>query len=184
MGRKILWIGVIIVAIALFIFLILRQEKKDQRSFNKYEFPETIQVENFTNYQKADTIIMILANKIMKWDSIRVLVYYMHDGTNQNGEIELYGIVQRIPFYPYNYLILLNKNLSFYKLKETLCHEFIHIDQYRDPIYNLQIFGDIAVYKGDTIKLREVPYDQRPFEQMAFRNQERILKELDKFLYE
>jgi len=48
-----------------------------QREFNKFYFPETLIVHNHTNNLKADTITMIILNKIMKYDDLTVEIYVL-----------------------------------------------------------------------------------------------------------
>jgi hypothetical protein len=47
--------------------------------------------------------------------------------------------------------------------------------QLQDPV--------IMIYKGDTLSLIDVPYDERPFEIEALRNDSEVLKDLNRLLY-
>ena len=174
-------LGVIIV-ISLFIMLIIIEKKRVERPFNKFTFPETVMVTNGTEYNKADTIIMVLANKILKMDTIDVKVYYIPNVV-QGEETEFYGIVQQLPFSKHKYLILLNDKLSLLELKTTLSHEFVHINQYERS--DLYVYGNIYDWKNEKDKFfTDIKYEDRPFEKEAFFKQNKIRKELDKYLYE
>jgi hypothetical protein len=47
-----------------------------------------------------------------------------------------------------------------------------------------EIDGHYAIWKGDTLDMLEVKYEDRPFEKEAFRNQDMVSKELKKLLYD
>jgi len=173
---------VVIAIVSLFIILIIVQKKKDARPFNQFTFPETVMVTNGTTFEKADTIIMVLANKIMGMDTADIKVYYIPDVVN-SGEMEFYGIVQQLPFGEHKYLILLNKKLSLSNLKTTLSHEFVHIDQYERC--DLFVYGNMYDWKDEKGKFfSDVKYENRPFEKEAIEQQGKIVKELNKLLYD
>lgn len=181
--KKALKIGIIVFVIFVLIVLgiILIQKKRDARPFNVYEFPSTLIVENTTNYNRADTIAMVLGNKILGLDTLNLMIVYIPDIVN-SGEMEFYGIVQMLPFKTNQFLILLNrKNMGLSRLKETLSHEFIHIDQYLRG--DLILLSDYAIWEGDTIFLDDAEYKERPFEKEAFTNQLIIKRKLEKLLY-
>lgn len=183
MKKKNIWIiiGVILLIIGLIVFLNIRQKKLDARPFNVYEYPASINVINGTKFEKADTIILSLAHQIFKLDTVDIMVYYIPNHLN-SGDIEFYGIVQQLPYDDRKFLILVNRNLNLTKLFETLSHEFIHIDQYSRG--DLEIFEHYAIWKGDTLDMLEVKYDDRLFEKEAFRNQDMVARELKKLLYD
>ena len=179
--KVIMWVVIAVVAVMTIIAVAqLVQRKMESRPFASYDFPETIVVENSTNY-KADTICMHLAHSVLGLDTINLMLAYIPEHINEGGE-EFYGIVQMLPFRPNQFLILLSREgMSFQLLKQTLSHEFVHIHQY--------ISGDLVVYplyviwKGEDVYLKEVPYEERPFEKDAFDNQGKYLKKLNKVLY-
>lgn len=179
--KVIMWIVVVAVAVMTLIAIAhLVQKKQEARPFAPYEFPETIVVENSTNY-RADTICMHLAHSILELDTINLILVYIPEHVNE-GEMEFYAIVQYLPFKKNQFLILLNRDrLSLGKLKMALSHEFVHIDQYLRG--DLSLYPKYAIWKGEDIYFGEVPYEDRPFEKEAFANQGKYLKQLNKFLY-
>ena len=177
------WWIFLIVAIVIFflVILVIKQSKKDQRPFNHFDFPETVMVTNGTHFEKADTLVMVLANIILDLDTVDIKIYYIPDVVN-SGKMEFYGIVQQLPFGEHKYLILLNKKLNLSKLKLTLSHEFIHIDQYeRDDLF---INGNMYDWKGETKFFSDVKYNDRPFEKEAMGEQGNVVKQLNKLLYD
>ena len=172
------WIVLIVVlVIAFFVGIIVWQKKQDARPFNHYDFPETIQVMNATDY-RADTICMLLANEILGMDTLNMTIAYMP--VIKTKDTEFYGVIQHLPFKPNQFVLLLKKSMSLSKLKETLSHEFVHVGQY---VYgDLVLYPSYAVYAGDTVTF-DVEYKDRPFEKDAFKQQTRINKELKELLY-
>jgi hypothetical protein len=171
----------LIILVAFFYAINLIQKKRDSRPFNYYEFPETLVVENYTEY-RADTICLYLAHKILNLDTANISIAYIPSHINK-GEMEYFGIVEKLNFGTNQFLILLHKDkISFSKLKILLCHEFVHINQYVRG--DLELFGSFAIWKGDTIYPKEVDYMNRPFEKEAFSKEGDYLKKLNILLYD
>jgi len=176
MKKKFWWI--IIGVVVVIILLILLIPKKKLVSFDGFEFPETVKVENSTDY-KIDTISMILANKVFEWDSLRLILFYLPE--LDNDEVEFKGIVQQLPFVQNSYLLLLNRNLGFDEVLTVLSHEFIHIEQYKTK--RLVVSGKEYWWEGEYGVFDS--YDtSRPFEVEAFSGQSKVKKELKKIIYE
>ena len=166
-----------IVALANFL-----QKKKDARPFNEYDFPTTLEVTNMTDYNRADTLCLYLAHHVLELDTMDLSIVYIPEHV-QPKDVELFAIVQQLPFGKNQFLILLQRDeLSLSKLKIALSHEFVHVEQYLSG--DLQIYPLYAVWKGEDIYFGEVPYDERPFEQDAFKRDGKFRKELNKALYE
>lgn len=172
-------VSIILIISTIFIINYL-QKKKYDKPFIEYEYPETINVLNESIYERADTLILSLAHQIFKFDTLRVNLYMLPKHMKSN-EIDYYAIVQKINFNRHSYKIFLNDNLSFEKLKQTLCHEFVHIKQYED--LELLLFEDYVVYKGMIIT-NDVEYEEREWEIEAFNLQHKLYKELNSILYE
>jgi len=181
MRAKKFWIVLAIVAVvSLIVWLIVWQNKRDDRPFNQYDFPETINITNTTDHDRADTMCMVLANKILDLDTLNMIIVYIPEVINE-GEMEFFGIVQHIPFKTNQFVLLLNPKMSMSSLMETLSHEFVHIGQY---IYgDLEVYPKYAKYAGDSIVFADVMYHNRTFEIEAFSQQSRINKELKRLLW-
>jgi hypothetical protein len=113
-------------------------------------------------------------------DTADIIIVYIPKQVN-DGEMEFYGIVQHIPFKKNQFVILLNKELNMSKLKETLSHEFVHIEQYISG--DLVMYPKYAIYKGEDVYFGEVLYWNRSFEKDALKEQGDVIKELNKLLY-
>jgi len=175
-------VGIILIVIAFFVFLHIRQNRLDIRPFNKLEFNESIQVHNYSSHERLDTICFAIADHIFKLNDIDIQIYDLPPNFSNLGDLEIQGIAQKLPYGKDNYIIFLAGNLSFESVKTTLVHEFIHINQY---YYNkLAIIGSNAIYEGRNYDLLKVKYEDRPFEKEAFDNQAKFRKILDTLLYE
>jgi hypothetical protein len=177
----VMWVVLAAVAVMTIIAVVgIIQKKMESRPFAHYDFPETIVVENATDY-KADTICMHLAHSVLGLDTAYIMIVYIPEHVNE-GETDFYAIVQYIPFRKNQFLILLTRDkMSTGMLKETLSHEFVHIHQYLSG--DLVMYPKFAIWKGEDIYFGEIPYEERPFEKDAFSNQGKYLKQLNEVLY-
>ena len=177
----IMWIVIIAAAVMTIIAVgNLIQKKKDARPFNKYDFPETVQVTNMTNY-RADTMCLYLAHKVLELDTFDLSIVYIPEHV-QPKDTELYAIVQQLPFGKNQFILLLQREgMSLGKLKIALSHEFVHIEQYLSG--DLVVYPLYAVWKGEDIYFGEVEYDERPFEEDAFIRQRAFKRKLNNLLY-
>jgi len=172
-------VGIIVLAVIAIIILLTIQKKRDARPFNVRTFPETVMVTNGTEY-RADTIVKVLAYDVFDINTLDLKIYYIPIVANE-GEMEFFGFVQKLPFGEHKYLILLKRGLAFEKLKEILSHEFVHIDQYERG--DLQVSGKTYIWKGEPGVVEK--YDiSLPFEMEAFKSQHNVKKELNRYLYD
>ena len=171
---------VIIVAIFTIIAVItIVQKKRDARPFNYRTYPESVMITNGTSF-RLDTIAKVLAYDVFDIREIDLKIYYLPEQDDES-EIEFSGFVQKLPFGEHKYLILLNKKLSFSKMKEVLSHEFVHIDQYERG--DLIVSGKTYIWKGEPGVV--TTYDTSlPFETEAFKSQYNVKKELERYIYE
>jgi hypothetical protein len=181
MKRKYIWIIVVValLLVGLIVVLNIVQKKRDARPFKRQDFSQTIAITNGTEH-RVDTIALVLADKIFDMDTIE-LIFYPIPKIFQEGDMEFYAIVSKVPFGENKFLILLDRKMSFSKMLTAVSHEFIHIEQYRNG--DLDVYGKYAIWKGDTIDMSIVKYDDRPFEKDAFKNQESVKKKLKELLY-
>lgn len=158
---------IIIFSVILLSFILLGDTNSD------FIRPHYITIKNQTTYIDACYISYILSYEIFEIDTLELLIYYTTDS-------DFYGFLSQIPFGEHRYLLLIKPNLNDNELKETLSHEFIHINQYETG--RLKSFGNIYIWEGDTIKGNNVLYNDRPFEKEAYKNQSKILRKLNRKL--
>jgi hypothetical protein len=175
------WIFIIIpiiaIIIATIIFIIVHKEKH----VNHFDFPITLKSHNYTNYERADTMTMIILNKILMYDTIEVNIYYMTSEIS-NNDIDVQAFIQKNPFVPHTYYLFIKKGSLTVPIDKILSHEMIHVEQMENGNL-LEIGGDYFIFEGKTYQYTKVPYSQRPQEIEAFKKQDKILKELNTLLY-
>lgn len=176
--KKIWKILLIILCIIVFIILIYFLSKP--KSMNKFTFPDTVIVNNNTEFE-IDTTVKVLINKILNYDSITIYIFYLNKEMIYD-DFEIMGYIEPTAYNNREYLLFINKQAE--QINMLLSHEFVHLDQYMKKELILNRDLQVAIYKGDTINLLKVPYKSRPFEQDAYNRQYQILKQLNKILYQ
>ena len=168
-------IGVIV--LLLFSILCIRSCKT---RYLPQTFPSTIVVKNYTNNQRADTITMIILNKVMGYDTMTVNLYKLTDMFD-NDDVILNAHTVTNAFEKHNYMIFMKNDLSYEEMKKTLAHELIHVKQMNDS--KLYIFDKGYVWNKDSFNYKNVTYESRPYEIEAFNGMAEVKSKLDK-LYE
>ena len=172
-------IGVVIALIAIILFLFLFQKK---REINEYVYPETLIVNNYTNHDDIDIYAKIILNKIFMYDTMYVAIYDNPLKFSTENLI-IAAFIRKITFMPHTYIIYVKKGSLPTSTKEILSHELIHLHQMEiGDLIQLKDKSKI-LYKGDTIVFKNIPYNDRPFEIDAISKQDKIKKQLNKFLY-
>lgn len=147
------------------------------KKHNELTFPKSIIIDNATKDKNIDMVLMILANKIFKYDSIHITVFPMFIDTL--GNILYLAYTQKFPFFNHNYVMFVNDKLPYEKMKLVLCHEMRHIYQLESKQLVETYNKKYTIYKNDTVFYDKVDYADRPFEKDAFEHQDEILKTLN-----
>jgi len=147
---------------------------------NRFTFPSTMVVNNYTSYPYADTTTMVILNKIYGIDTMKINIYYSSVDFSTD-EIEVIGFIRKNIFEPHSYLFFLKKPPINTPLSEFLSHELIHLKQMEDG--ELIECVNYNIYQNDTIYLNKVKYENRPYEIYAFNHQGDVRKKLNKLLY-
>lgn len=171
-------IGVVLGLILLF-YLLSRIPK---REFNTFDFPSTLVVENHTHNEKADTISMVILNKLLDYDTMTVTIYPMPGIFEKDDKMEYFAFIQRVPFEEHRYLLFLQKNASVGKMTYVFPHEMVHLKQFE--LGHLRTIGEYGyVWMGDTVKYSDVKYEHRPYEKQAIIEGRILEKKLKAILY-
>lgn len=184
MKKNIIWVILSFIVLLFILWGIGRLiDRYKESNRNHYDFPSTIEVNNYTEHIKSDTIIMILLNKVYNYDTMQINLYKMRDiFNNSNYDIKMY-VVSNYAAHSYN-IFINNENMSENDLMEYFSHEVVHIDQMERGdliIYNNN--DDYCYYMGEVIIYSKVPYKERPFEIEAFNKQIENYKELNYYLF-
>lgn len=181
MKKKTIFIVIgVILGLALIIFLLTKIPK---REFDTFEFPNTMIVENNTNNRMADTITMVLLNKILEYDTMEIQIYPMPAIFETVEDMEYKAYLEPVPFNEHRYTIFLQEDINIGQLKELLSHEIVHLMQYESG--RLQVLPDKSgyVWMGDTIMGVDDDYERRPHEVEARGSGFILQKKLNNILY-
>jgi hypothetical protein len=170
----------LIIGGAILLLLVVLCVRSCKKEYLPQTFPKTLMVKNYTNNQRADTVTMIILNKIMAYDTMTVNIYKLTDMFD-NGDIILNAHTVANPFEKHNYMIFMKNDLSYDEMKKTLAHELIHVKQMDNS--NLSIFEKGYVWNKDSFNYKNVTYESRPYEIEAYNNMTGVKIKLDK-LYE
>ncbi len=182
MKKKTVFIVIgVVLGLALIIFLLSRIPK---REFNTFEFPDTMIVENHTTNKYADTIAMVILNKLMGYDTMEIMIFPMPAIFEQDDKTEYIAMITQFPYQKQKYNIFIKQDAGVGRLKVVFSHEMIHLKQHELGIYEtIPTDNTRYVWKGDTIKASDVKYEDRPHEIEAFREGPQLSRELNKILY-
>lgn len=173
----------IILGVVVIIFLFFFMKKiLTKKSFNDFNFPDTLVVNNYTEHSNADTITMVLLHEIFDYDTMKVNIFDLSN-FKQMRNTEFSGYIIKNRNFDKSYDIFIAKKLPI-SLNKILSHEIIHLNQFETG--RLKYVDDQPskmIYEGDTIDLNSVDYYERPFEKDAFSKQSSITRQLNNTLY-
>jgi len=177
------WILILIflLLLALSIVISIVVTKRRDARINRFEFPTTMIVNNYTTHWYADTMALVILNKIYDYDTVTLNIFYAPKHLS-SGEYELVGFIQKNPFQLHSYNIFVKRGTLPVSIKSFLSHELVHLRQMESGEL-IQIDYTKIVHKGDTIYFSEVPYEERAYEIEAFGKESGVRRQLNKLLY-
>jgi len=173
---------IVIIIIIIFIIGIILLSKK--RVMNKFTFPTELIIKNNTAHNGVDTIAMVILNKIMKIDTINIQFYNIKDGLFKDGSIDIMAFIEKVSFNKHQYVIFLAKDFKNNNISEIIGHEMVHVKQMENGELVQSISHEnYSIYKNDTIFYLKIPYEIRPFEIDAVKEEKSFSNDLYKILY-
>jgi len=172
-------IAIILIIIAIIIFT----SKPKKRAV--LQFPTAIVINNYTDAKLADTIIMTIVNKILKYDTATFNVFYMPKVFNGDN-IQIYGFITKVEYVNHTYNIYISSKYKEYNIYSLLSHELVHFDQMEKGfliVPSPSVSDKYNIWMNDTIHLFEVPYENREYEMDAFKRANSIESELKNILF-
>lgn len=170
---------ILIIIFLLFLFYLFIKKDKELNTFN---FPDTVIVNNYTDLKNADTISMVITNKILKIDTIQIDIFYSPINMDTDN-YEIYGYTFPNQFEKNKYYIYINPKFKNNLIK-LLSHEISHIKQHLDGLLIYPSSGIHYIdYKGEKIYFEGVIYEKRQHEIDAFKMQKEIEIKLNEILY-
>jgi hypothetical protein len=173
-------IGVLLVA--LIIYFIVKQSLREEAVLT---FPDTVVVQNATEFKEVDKVLKAISYYVFEYDTINIAVAKMPEHMENINGLDIRAYVYKNIFSDKAYLIFISSTLKLADYKKVLSHEMAHVKQMEDGdlIQPTDLTAPYVIYKGDTIDFHEVPYDRRPHEIDANKVQGKIYKQLEEVLY-
>jgi hypothetical protein len=172
---------IILLLIVLFLGLYFLK-RKPEVPFKDIELPNTSNfINNRTENKYLDTVILLAADRL-GIDAAIISVFPMNEQVRINFERENnISLTAFIIGSDYRYAIY-TQDLDRMESITVLSHELIHLKQYQTK--RLVIIGNgVVEWEGQKIDVNLIPYNDRPWEREAFREETKISKDLKKILY-
>jgi hypothetical protein len=179
--KKLKIILIILLIIVLFLGLYFLK-RKPEVPFKDIELPNTSNfINNRTENKYLDTVLLLAADRL-GIDAAIISVFPMSNETKINFERENnISLKAFIIGSDYRYAIY-TEDLDRMESITVLSHEMIHLKQYNTK--RLVVIGNgVVEWEGQKMDVNLIPYNDRPWEREAFREETKISKELKKILY-
>jgi hypothetical protein len=177
--RNWLIFGIIVIILA---FIFVLTEPKEEQPKPVFTFPASMVVQNYSGKSYIDTIAMVTLYNIMEYDSINLSIHDMpYNMSTPTHDIAGYMTVN--PYQRHVYFLFVDPQCTTVSNIDLIAHEMVHIQQYESGDLKYLMDNSGVIYKGDTIRSEDVPYDKRPHEIDAFAQERILAKSLNKMIY-
>ena len=177
--RNWLIFGIIVIILA---FIFVLTEPKEIEPKPVFEFPTSLKVDNYSGKSYIDTIAMVALYDIMEYDTISLSIHDMpYNMTNE--EHTLAGYMTTNPFQRHTYFLFVDPQNTSVSNINLIAHEMQHVRQYESGDLKTLPDNSGVIFKGDTIRAKEVPYAKRAHELDAFAQELVIAKLLNQIIY-
>jgi predicted metallopeptidase len=167
-------VSALLVVSLVFFFMILGQAA--DRPFNQVVLSEANSITNGALPTFYDTIISVGLDRAGIKDQ-NVIVNILSDGAKEQFEGQLKAHIRTLNGSFYLFISDLDKEDAI----RVICHEIVHIQQYisGDLVYQ----DGILIWKGQTVDLNRVEYQEREWEIDAFRKETEIVNSVEQVLW-
>ena len=154
------------VVLVLFILLFLILNMGNSRPFNQVVLSDNNLV--ISNYPKVDTVLKVGLD-VVDIKGLTVAIMPLSEGAKLkfNGELKAH-----VRYHEDRYYLFIDMELSNNELIRVVSHEIVHIQQYMSR--NLQYYDGVLLWYGAPYDLNSVKYEDRPWEDEAFRKEGEI----------
>lgn len=176
---KIVLIVLLIIAFFVGIYFL---NKRTEIPFKEVDLPNTANyINNRTEQKYIDTVILLAADKL-GIDAAIISIFPMRDETRINFErdnnISLKAFIVGSGF---QYAIY-TEELDRLESITVFSHEMIHLKQYNSKRL-IVLENGVVEWEGQKMEVNSIPYNDRPWEKEAFRNETKLSNDLKKILY-
>lgn len=166
-------VGVIVI---LLLLLLISRTRSEERPFNEVQLSGNnfIHNERFPSYY--DTVLSVAMDQ-MGLTGHNVIVRELSDGARNQFDGELKAHIRQVgpDFY------IFTQEMDRTESIEVLSHEVIHMDQYTSG--NLIYNNNGVTWMGETMDLNSKEYEQRPWENDAFKRQSQLINSVENVLW-
>jgi hypothetical protein len=170
---------ILIILTVIGLFFLLRHANRPQH-FNKVILSEDNYIFNLGEDKYADTIVIVGLNELgIKGCSVTIeeMPQKVKDLFFQQNQMNLQATV----FGDNDMYDILTSDLNRSDAILVLCHELIHLKQYRTN--RLEYIDDGFVrFDNKVYKVTDIPYNNRPWEVEAFNEQYNLARKVEKVL--
>ena len=182
MKNKTIYIVLLVLVIVFTIVYSMFRMNYNEHHKNKIIFPTTVMALNTTGVHYLDTIAMVVLNKEFYLDTLILTIIPMPPLGFK--DITLSAYVSKDPQTPHKYWMHVNRDEVRKDPYTLIAHECIHISQYESGRLYASTTEYGMVFDGYTYPYAKVPYEQRPFEIIAYTLQGGYAKQAQHLVYD
>ena len=184
---KLTLVTVLVVA-AIILFAILFNKPFLEPTFENIDIPKIYSIQNKTEYEFLSKVISAGITEL-GMDTVYITLYPLDEATKEKASIEgrdLFAHIVAGNVGTKQYAIFIAEDgLGIDDYITVIAHELIHLQQYESgKLRVIDLETGTVVYNGwpyQNISL--IPYDNRPWEQEAFKESTALAKKITKRLY-
>lgn len=175
MNKTLLKILLVLLGILLIVLIILKSESPN-KPFNPVTLTNDNSIENSVYPSYYDTILNVAMSQMNLSGNI-VIIQPLSDNAKSQFDGELKAHIRYFNGKFYLFTINLDRKDAI----EVLSHEVIHMDQYTSG--NLIYNNNGVTWMGETMDLNSKEYEQRPWENDAFKRQSQLINSVENILW-
>ena len=179
----------LIISILLIFFWIKKNNNINDTSNQKYygyslEKSTEVVIINMTKYN-INNLMKVIICDVLKYDTLSVLITIMPEEMRSTEVLNYRAVMFKNQYMDNTYIIMLADNIKPSEMNEILLHEAAHIMQYqKEELIVHDFINSIYIYKGDTVDLKKISYQNREFEKDAYQIQEELHLKLNALIYD
>jgi len=168
-------ITLVLLGILLIVLLVLNYESPN-KPFNQVNLSNDNNIENLLYPSYYDTILNVAMTQMNLSGNV-VIIQPLSDNAKSQFDGELKAHIRYFNGKFYLFTINLDKKDAI----EVLSHEVIHMDQYMSG--NLIYNNNGVTWMGETMEINTKEYEQRPWENDAFKRQSQLINSVESVLW-
>lgn len=164
------------IVIALVIGILVLVTTTKEKPFKKIIFDKENLIQNVTTMRYLDTVVYT-GLKILNIKHVNVIILPIKNKPDLGSDIEAKAY---IVYYMDRYYVFIDE-MGKEESIDVLSHELIHLQQYHNK--TLIINSQIAIWKNKPYIVKDVLYNDRPWEIDAFQKQNELRNKINNTIY-